>query len=1041
MSSHSAQTTASIQRRAVILTALPAEYQAVRAHLSGLEEETHPRGTVYERGRFDALGHVWEIGIVEIGSGNPEAALEAERAIEYFHPSIALFVGVAGGIKDVTLGDVVAATKVYGYESGKAEETFKARPDVGQSAYALEQRARAAARSQDWLQRLGKKRPQPAPRAFVGPIAAGEKVVASPESEVYKFLRAQYSDALAVEMEGSGFLSATHANHPVEALIVRGISDLIQGKGQSDAAGWQEIAARNASAFAFEVLAKYKCAPQSTAPAPKLVEPPSIPPMAPISLQIGTPDYPVQSIPARRNPYFIGREGVLADLEASLKPGRPAALVQAIAGLGGVGKTQLAVEYSYRHLADYDVIWWARAEEPAALAADYMALGRALRLPGETIADQKVVVGIVRRWLEATKERWLLVLDNADEPQQLDDYLPQRGAGHILVTSRNPNWGNVAAVLPVHEFVDDEARRFLLKRTGQTDAAGAAALAGELGYLPLALEQAGAYIVATGTSLSAYLKLFIEHRQELLRRPSPVSDAAPTVATTWELAFRRVQEASPAGAALLNLCAFLAPDDIPWDVLGSDAAELPPALATAARDPLVFNDALAALRRYSLVETRGECLSIHRLVQAVVRDGLEPDEARMLAKAAVSLMDAAFPFDANDLQTWEPSGHLLPHALAAAGHADALGVAPETTAHLWQQAGRYLRRRADFTGAQRALERAAALREATLGVNHTDTAESLDLLGELFQEQTLYIAARSYHERALSIRRAALGDSHPGVAKSLNNLGALLDSQGQYVDARPYYEQALAIRKAALEENHPDTATSLNNLGALLQAQGRYAEARPYCEQALAITKAALGKNHPDTATSLNNLGALLQAQGRYAEARPYCEQALAINKAALGENHPDTAIALNNLGELLQAQGRYAEARPYFEQALAITKAALGENHLATATILSNLGALLQAQGRYAEARPYFEQILVIQEAALGSAHPHVARSLNNLGLVLFYLRDRHGAQQCLQRALAIYEAALGPKHPFTIRCRNSLRGVSTQRPGGGKPPLQRRR
>lgn len=288
MSPHPAQTTASVQRRAVILTALPVEYKAVRAHLSGLKEEIHPRGTVYERGRFDALGHVWEVGIVEIGSGNPEAALEAGRAIEYFDPSIALFVGVAGGIKDVKLGDVVAATKVYGYESGKAEETFKTRADVGNSAHALQQRARAEARSRDWLRRLGKKRPQSEPHAFVGPIAAGEKVVASTESEVYKFLRAHYGDALAVEMEGSGFLSAAHASHPVEALIVRGISDLIQDKSQSDAAGWQEIAARNASAFAFEVLAKYKAAPQKETETPKPVEVASVPPIAPVLLQICT---------------------------------------------------------------------------------------------------------------------------------------------------------------------------------------------------------------------------------------------------------------------------------------------------------------------------------------------------------------------------------------------------------------------------------------------------------------------------------------------------------------------------------------------------------------------------------------------------------------------------------------------------------------------------------------------------------------------------------------------------------------------------------
>jgi nucleoside phosphorylase len=245
---------------AVILTAISIEYSAVRVHLTDLQEETHPQGSVYERGKFADSGKFWEVGIVEVGAGNSGASIEAERAIAYFNPSVVLFVGVAGGIKDVALGDVVAATKVYGYESGKAKPGFEPRPDIGLSTYALIQRARAEARKSDWLQRLTSPPQNQEPKVLVQPIAAGEKVIASKQSSVFKFIQSHYGDAVAVEMEGRGFLQAAHTNQQVSALIIRGISDLISGKSKADNMGWQEIAAHHASAFTFEILAKLNVA-------------------------------------------------------------------------------------------------------------------------------------------------------------------------------------------------------------------------------------------------------------------------------------------------------------------------------------------------------------------------------------------------------------------------------------------------------------------------------------------------------------------------------------------------------------------------------------------------------------------------------------------------------------------------------------------------------------------------------------------------------------------------------------------------------------
>jgi nucleoside phosphorylase len=242
------------KKTAVILTALAVEQVAVLAHLENPHEVVHEAGTVYRVGSFASATTDWTVATALIGAGNAGAAFEAERAVRQFDPEVTLFVGVAGGIKDVARGDVVAATDVFGYHSGKAGDTFTARPDVGSSSYALVQRAQAEAQSGDWL--AGRRDGEGEPKVIVAPIAAGEQVVASSRSETYTFIRAHYDRAVAVEMEGRGFLAALHANQKVGALVVRGISDLLDAKHVSDAEGWQERAAANAAAFAFRVLAK-----------------------------------------------------------------------------------------------------------------------------------------------------------------------------------------------------------------------------------------------------------------------------------------------------------------------------------------------------------------------------------------------------------------------------------------------------------------------------------------------------------------------------------------------------------------------------------------------------------------------------------------------------------------------------------------------------------------------------------------------------------------------------------------------------------------
>lgn len=315
---------------AVILTALSVEYRAVRAHLANPQEVIHPKGTIYEQGQFTADGQTWDVNIVEIGAGNSGAAVETERAISFFNPNVILFVGVAGGIKDVALGDVVASTKIYGYESGKAEETFKPRPEVGLSTYGLEQRARAEARKADWLKRLTSA-PTQTPKVFVAPIAAGEKVIASVKSEVFQFLRSNYGDAVAVEMEGFGFLDAARASQQVSALVIRGISDLIDNKTEADREGSQEIASRHASAFAFELLAKYHLGQSSRSPIT-------------YKENLPLPDESLSALQARPLNFFalddrwVGRTNLIQNLNHRIQE---SCRLLILVGMTGIGKTAL----------------------------------------------------------------------------------------------------------------------------------------------------------------------------------------------------------------------------------------------------------------------------------------------------------------------------------------------------------------------------------------------------------------------------------------------------------------------------------------------------------------------------------------------------------------------------------------------------------------------------------------------------------------------------------------------------------------------------
>jgi hypothetical protein len=400
---------------------------------------------------------------------------------------------------------------------------------------------------------------------------------------------------------------------------------------------------------------------------------------------------PVWNVPYHPNLHFTDRDVLLAELHNRLDTPDTTVRRVVLTGLGGVGKTSVAVEHAYRRQADYDLVWWVNGEHPASLLADLAALAGQLKLAPEAPVETQVAA--LRSWLERHK-RWLLVLDNVDDPQAVVELLPRSASGQVVLTSRaGVGWEPLASVLSVDVLSPGDAADLLLGRAGETGPeaeAAATTLATILGGLPLALEQAGAYVASTGTvTLTGYAELFGTRALELLRRGQPLG-YQHTVATTWSLTLQHLREAEAAAVDLLTLVAFLGPDNLPQPLLAARADELPEPLASVARDPLALGDSVAALRRYSLVRVVADGLFVHRLLQTIVGAALEPNTERVWTSAAVRLLRAGFPDDSKEVATWAECDRLLPHVLVVADHAQRLDVEVEGRLWLLTRAGWYL---------------------------------------------------------------------------------------------------------------------------------------------------------------------------------------------------------------------------------------------------------------------------------------------------------------------------------------------------------------
>ena len=742
-------------------------------------------------------------------------------------------------------------------------------------------------------------------------------------------------------------------------------------------------------------------------------------------------------VPYQCNLFFTGRDSLLTTLHTTWQngPATPSTPIQAISGLGGMGKTQTALEYAYRFRQEYQAVLWARAETAEGLTADLMSIAEVLALPEHKDPDQPRVVKAVQRWL-SQHTNWLLILDNVDDLSLISYLLSFEVSGHVLLTMRAQAVGTLAQRLDLAPMPPEEGVLFLLRRAkllppetpleevDPTLYREAQEVYQFMGGLPLALDQAGAYIEATQCTLSDYRHFLQSSHLRLLAERDVHIDHPLSVSRTFTLTFERLARTHPLAAELLTVCAYLAPEAIPETFFLEGAPWLGSPLETLAADPLQLNGAIKALLAYSLLQrdANARTVTVHRLVQTVLKGYLSEAEHHTWATRLVHAMTQLFPSEETHIDYWRSCERLLAHALVCLALSEQWGEDEEQRITLMTHVAAYLSRRARYQEAEPLLQRALRMREQILGSEHPQCATVLQELAEMYRAQGKFEQTEHLCLRALHLREQALGANHLLVAQSLNKLGKLYTRQGKYAQAEPLLQRALHIAEQASESEHPLLASLLRELGVLYYQQGKYAQAEPFCQRSLQIEEQILGSEHPQLAASLNNLGFLYFLQGKYEQAEPLLLRSLQIKEQVFGSEHLELASTLHGLGILYCEQGKYEQAASSLLRVLQITEQALGSEHLLLAYPLLGLANLHREQAHYEQARSLYQRALALRQQHLGQQHPEVAETLHDFAQFFQVQQQTTEALPLYQQALAIREQTLGSHNPETEQTRSAL-------------------
>ncbi|KAF4895134.1 Kinesin light chain [Colletotrichum fructicola] len=764
---------------------------------------------------------------------------------------------------------------------------------------------------------------------------------------------------------------------------------------------------------------------------------------------------PHRMVPFPPDPYFVHRPPIEQWMRDQYgRPDRRMALV----GMGGFGKSQLAVQFAHQLHADKPgtSVFWVHGNSRATFEKSYRALADVLVLPRRHEPEVNVLA-LVRDWLQRDDiSPWLMVVDNADDASaffgeghdnvsqdSLASYLPKSINGKILVTSRSLDVaeklaGDSRVIRRIPVMGDDQALELLRKRSkGEIDEAAATELVRALDNIPLAVNQAAAYINRRSprVSVASYLDEFrkSEKRKDSLLR-SDKGDlgrhdgVSNSVVVTWQVTFEQIRRERPRAANLLSLMSQFQAQNIPESMLHSynndataseedDGDRVNTATESDVENKREdFENDMDVLRGYSLVtlSAAGLC-EMHSLVQFCTRSWISEfgDPARW---SQLFMKLAADHFPSGAFETWDTCQNLLPHIepVLSRQTRDQGGILD--WANLLTKVCWFMLMIGEYSRAEVLGEEAAQARRSVLGPDHPSTLTSMANLASTYRNQGRWEEAEKLEVEVMEMSKTKLGADHPSTLSSMANLASTFWNQGRWEEAEKLEVEVMETSKTKLGADHPSTLTSMANLASTYRNQGRWEEAEKLFVEVMETSKTKLGVNHPSTLTSMNNLASTFWNQGRWEEAEKLLVEVMETSKTKLGADHPSTLSSMANLASTFWNQGWWEEAEKLFVEVMETSKTKLGVNHPSTLTSMNNLASTFWNQGRWEEAEKLLVEVMETSKTKLGADHPSTLSSMANLASTFWNQGRWEEAEKLDVEVMEMSKTKLGADHPSTL-------------------------